>query len=448
MLFPNLAEQAVERAKSDYYRQVMGRIRKGRALAVQYYNGQGYRDYEKKIDKDLREQIPRSNNNLVKRIIERVSQVYTIPPVRTIDGEPADKYTDKIPDMNTEMQNVERYGNLLNLVAVKPTAYGEGADKHIELDLIIDFDVFVDPDDPLKAIAIVYPLPSEEGKPEHMMYIDAGGWVKYDLNGKVVKKEEHNYGLLPVYFHYTEKPMSDFWDVDYARDLVDSCRTVNVLSMDRTANVRFQSYGYVYASGTDGDDLQVGQNKVTTFRDPQAKLDIVTPPDTQDSTSTTINNEYKAIARNWHLPEDFVTGEGGVQAESGVARKLRSQELNDDRKGDLERCRKLEDGVYIICQSVYKIEFNIALADGYAVDFRENEISESEDERRLREEWEVDKGFKTWAHILIERNPDKFADEADPVAAAQEFINENKRRIKERGNLVDEILGGDNGGLL
>jgi len=224
--------------------------------------------------------------------------------------------------------------------------------------------------------------------------------------------------------------------VDYARDLIDACREINTLSMDRTANVRFQSYGYLWAAGVQHDQVIVtAPNKVLTFDDPQASLNLTTPPDTQQSTTDTINAIYKQIARNWHLPEDFV--EGSAAVESGRAIQLRNQELTDDRQGDIERCREMELGLYEICQKIAPVDFKRQLAGELSVDFQEKQLVESEEDRRARWEWEVDKGFKSWAEILFsEVNPDRF----ESVEEAQAYIDQN-RKAGKTPSVIGELLG-------
>ncbi len=134
-----------------------------------------------------------------------------------------------------------------------------------------------------------------------------------------------------------------------------------------------------------------------------------------EAVTATIRESYKMIARNYHLSEDFVAGT--VQAESGVALKLRNQELADDRKGDVERAREMEAELYKIEQQILRIDAGVAITGDFSVDSREDEIVESPEERRARWEWEVDKGYKTWAQVWMEMNPDKFATEAEAQAA-------------------------------
>ena len=158
------------------------------------------------------------------------------------------------------------------------------------------------------------------------------------------------------------------------------------------------------------------------------------------------NNLYKLVARNYHLSEDFV--EGQVQATSGVALKVRGQELQNERVGDVVRYKGLEADIFVIERDIFS-RVGIALPDKLMVDFSESVEYLSPQEQRERDDWDLSHNLTTVAKIAMRQNKD--LDEAQ----AEQLILDNatsgvtiKKVTDGRSNIVDDILGTNDGGLL
>jgi len=218
------------------------------------------------------------------------------------------------------------------------------------------------------------------------------------------------------------KPNTSFMDVDPAMDLIKSNEAVNVLNTALNANVLYQSYGIIVAKGFDEQEqekVKVGANR-TTFIGEDQDISIEAPPDTMESINATVKTRIHGVSLNYHLPHGFIEEEG--VAESGVARKIRNEELQTDRKGDIVRWRNTEERLYEIEKAIVKVDLQIDLPDTISIDYTESEEILTNDERRAQEEYDMKHGFRSAAEILHESDKDRYP----TIEKAQDQIDINR----------------------
>ena len=117
------------------------------------------------------------------------------------------------------------------------------------------------------------------------------------------------------------------------------------------------------------------------------------------------------LAQNWHLSVSFVEG---TVAESGTAKRMRNQELQDDRKSDIERWRNTEEELYNIEREILKVDAGFDPGEWGGVDFSESIIVLTPDEQTAQDEWDLAKGLISLVDIVKRRNPD--FDDAEAIA--------------------------------
>ena len=123
------------------------------------------------------------------------------------------------------------------------------------------------------------------------------------------------------------------------------------------------------------------------------------------------------LSQNYHLPTSFVEG---TTAESGVALRLRNQELQDDRKSDVAKWRDIEYKLFDMERLIIAVEQGQDAGDLEDVDFDESVEILSNQEQRDKWDWELSKGIIDEADIMTQINPDLTREEA------QEYLDERK----------------------
>jgi hypothetical protein len=136
-------------------------------------------------------------------------------------------------------------------------------------------------------------------------------------------------------------------------------------------------------------------------------MNIVTPPNTVDSITTSITTAYKMLAQNYHIDISFVEGQA---AASGIAIKLRNQELTDSRISDVIRWRQVEKQIFELERLMIAVDMGKDAGELEQVDFEETMEVLSDQEQRDKWEWELSKGLIDRADILMQKDPDRFPD--------------------------------------
>ena len=407
MIVP-MSEILVKQSQWDAQQNEKIKFRKGRATALDYYNGRTEEYTEKLFSKTLTKTIPTANINVTKRVVDRISMVYMVEPIRTYTKEDV---VDFFHEKNHKMQRLERYTNLLDAVLIKP-CWRDGV---IEYDIIHDYEPHFG-SDPMKPIAFTYPLSirSEvlDDTPTLFAYWDEETTFVYNEDGQIQDDPDNPdhvnfYGVLPFVECWREgKPEYAYFDTDPLNDLISTNHLINVSETNKMANVHYQSFGYLYANGSqiDKQDLEVGQDKIM-YLGMDGNLNIVTPPNSIPALSAAIQDSYKMLTQNYGLPTSFAEG---TSAESGVALRLRNQELSDERKSDIIRWNDIEFKLFELEKVILLHEMAMDAGELESVDYDETTDILTAQEQRDKWEWELGKGLIDEADILMQMNPDGY----------------------------------------
>ena len=436
-MIPNISELTVLPSRWDSNQQRKNKWKSTRYEALDYYNGRTRSYIDDYFSTSMLKKVVPGNINITKRIIDRISLVYMIPPKRLYTNEDV---TDFFTDKDQKLQRLERMTNLLDSVLVK-TCWREGK---IEYDIIMDYEPMFFGEDSLKPDAIVYPIRLKasvlDTTPEQYAYWDNEHHFIFDRNGKQYTQDDNPdminpYGVMPFVECYRDgKPEMHYLDTDASTDLINTNLAINVAETNKNANVMFQSFGYMFVNGAgiDMDTMEIGQDKVN-YLGVDGTISIVAPPNSVPALDESIKSTYKMLSQNYHLPTSFVEG---TTAESGVALRLRNQELQDDRKSDVTKWRDVEHKLFDLERLLIAVEEGKDAGDLEDVDFEESTEILSNQEQREKWDWELSKGIIDEADIMVQMNPDLTREEA------QEYLDERKKVVEapESGSSLLEAL--------
>ena len=422
-MIPKIQELVDKQSQWNAQQQAKNKWRERREMALDYYNGRTERYTKKYFSSTLSHKVPIANVNITKRIIDRISLVYMVAPKREYtDPDIVDYFVEK----DFKMQRLERFTNLLDSCLVKVT-FRNGL---LDYDIIHDFEPMFG-DDPLRPIGYTYPLSTKsevlDTTPELFAYWDMENTFIYDRNGKIyddADNPEHInfYGMLPFVECFREgRPEYAYLDTEPVNDIIKTNTVVNVAETNKSANIHFQSFGYIYANGSqiDKKDLQIGQDQIY-YLGVDGTLNVTSPPNSVPALTDSIKESYKMLAQNYHLPTSFADG---TTAESGVALRLRNQELQDDKKSDIVKWNDVEKNIFDVERQVLTTELMINPGELESVDFGETADILSAQEQRDQWEWELSKGIIDVADILTKMDSDRFPERKD----ALEYLEERKQ---------------------
>tara|TARA_Y100001963_G_scaffold49551_1_gene69516 strand:- start:3059 stop:4390 length:1332 start_codon:yes stop_codon:yes gene_type:complete len=429
-MIPNVGKTLLRESRMDAQQNAKNQWRKKRLIARDYYNGNTEGYTENYFSNSLVKKVPISNVNITKRIIDRISLVYMKPPTREYSNE---NFPMLLHGKDFKLQRAERMTNLLEHILIKPT-WRHGV---LDYDIIMDFEAQFD-DDPLRPSSITYPLSIKasvmDDTPELHAYWDAENTFVYDGNGKI-QDDPNNpdhinpYGVLPfVECFKNGRPEYSYIDTSPAMDIIATNLEVNVSETNSNANTMFQSFGYMYVNGSqvEKETLEVGQDKIS-FLGIDGTMSIVSPPNTVDALANSIEHSYKLLSQNYNLSVSFVEA---TTAMSGVALKLRGQELQDSRISDVIRFKEIEQKLFDLESIILGVEANVNAGELLKVDYGESMEILSDEEQRAKWDWELSHGLIDKLDILMQRDPDRYPDRQ----TAQEYIDERQEKpIEEEG---------------
>ena len=415
-MIPSTAQLAVEMSRVAWQDQEKKRWMQSRDKAYDYYKGRT-EAYTKKFfsDKIIKE-VECANVNITKRVIDRISLVYMKAPIRDYSNE---NVIDFFYQKDFKMQRAERLCNLLECILLKPTWRNE----RIEYDIIRDWEPMFG-DDPLNPYAITYPLQVRSS----VMDTTAELWSYWDLENhfiyekgtgkKIVDNENidmiNPYSMLPFVDCYRDgKPEASYYDTDASPDLIATNAIINQAEFNKAANNMFQSFGigYITGSNIEKEKLEIGQDK-WTFLGHDGTINMVSPPNSVPALTDSIKESYKMLAQNYHLSISFVDG---TSAESGVALRLRNQELMDSRRSDVERWKQIEKKMFEVESIIIAIEQGKDAGFLLGIDYEESTEILSDEEQRAKWDWELSNGLIDKADILMQQDADKYPERQDAL---------------------------------
>ena len=421
-MIPSAGKLAVLMSKFDIQQQRKNKWKQSRYEAMDYYKGDTTSYTSKYFSSSTLSKVVTGCVNVTKRVVDRISLVYMTPPKRLYTKE---DLPDLFIEKDLKLQRLERITNLLDAVLLKPCwRLKEDGSGCIEYDIIWDYEPLFE-DDPLKPSAIIYPVSKKasvlDATPELWVYWDKENTFTFDNDGKSYTQDDNPeminpYGRLPFVECYREgKPEMNYLDTFASNDLIATNLAINCAETNKAANVMFQSFGYLFVNGAgiDKDTMQIGQDKIN-YLGVDGSISIVSPPNAIPALDESIKSSYKMLAQNYHLPSTFVEG---TTAESGVALRMRNQELQDDRKSDVTRWRDIEFKLFELEQLIIAVELGQAAGDLEDVDFAESVDILSDQEQREKWEWELSKGIIDVADIMMKKNPDLTREDAEEILA-------------------------------
>ena len=414
------SQKLVELSKIEWQQNQKNVWRQKREKAYNYYKGRTdeYLKAYYKADKGIPiyDKIPIPTIELTRRVINRVSLVYMNPPIREYTNETLQEFT---KGKDHKLQRAERLTNLLECLLLKPT----WRNGFIEYDIIRDYEPIFG-DDPLTPVAITYPLSVKDNvmdtTPELWAYWDDENHYNYEkTTGRLIAPEDNPemsnpYNILPFVECYRDgKPEASYLDTDASNGLIATNEMVNVAEFNKAANLQFQSFGFGFISGSniDYDKIEIGQDKWSALGH-DGTLGMVSPPNTVDSISNAITNSYKLLAQNYGLDASFAEG---TAAESGISRRLRMQELLDNRSSDVTRWNDIEKKIFEVEARILTIEVSRDAGFLLNVDYTESTDILSAEEQREKWDWELANGLIDKADVLMQQDPDKYEDRQDAL---------------------------------
>ena len=409
---------------------------------LDYYNGDNTEQYlENYFKANAFQEIPTTSMNITKRFIDRLSRVYTLGASRTL-GSNQEQYDNLTRLKDLKLKHFEKKTNLLGTLAVEVSLNENNGVPYFDYNPKYAFDVELDPLNPLKPIAIKYPIIShtddatEGNEVLRYAYYDDQGFIIYDENGKELQAETHNMGVLPFVFLHRDHHQLDFF-VPGAIDIMSCNEMVNILFSEMNLGMRFQMFGQYTITGLYQDEKfqRAGSDEIIILPE-GADLDIVAPDVNVGDAIKLAKSMLEIVAANNHLTIAFEDN-NKERPQSGIALKIRDIERQEDYQDRLELWSIYEQELYNL-ERISANTIGINLPDTVGIDFNEPSPVMTTQEEIMWNDWMIANNMTTKAQLLQKYNKDLSLKQAEKIIEKNKEINGSGEE-KQTGSIFNRL---------
>ena len=438
----NMIVNSIKNFKYDNLRQRYQYIDK----LLDYYQGDNTSQYiTDKFKASAFKEVPITSYNVTKRMIDRMSRIYTLGATRTLESN-NEEYESLIKFKDFKIKHIEKMTRLLGTIAVQ-VSWKKNADgtPYFDYTPFYKFDVITNPDNPLEALAIIYPmlLPIDDASqaPKEMYcYWDDKVKRIYDEKMNTISETPHKYGRLPFVFLHRDHQIDSFFCYP-AHDIISVNEMVNILFTEMNLGMRFQMFGQYVATGLYSDEniQRAGSDEIIVMPD-GTDLSILSPSVNISEALKLARAMLELVAQNNHLQISF-SETNRDRPSSGIALKIKDLERFENYQDDLELFAHYE-------RELYDLERSIALANrftlpfNFGVDFNEPEYPMNIPDEISWNAWLLENNLTTRAKLLQKYNKDLTDIQANAELIANGEVNGREQQPERQGSIFERLRAG------
>jgi hypothetical protein len=405
--------------------------------------------------------------NIFRRIINRLSVVYQEPAERyllveseqgkTVENPHNERYQELLTgsNINAASKMWNRYAKAFDTCYVRPVYRGEGTDEaRIEYDVFAphQLKVVAKTEDYLQPERVEFTVTSGSEEETEIWTATEHSIVNEDrrpIPGRNPWNGVNRYGILPFFPVRLRVSNEDHWG-EGDTQLADINEKINVLLANTNYNTLMQTHGQLYAVNFElpenyrvGPDAVIAIDKIQTG-DVMPSVGYIHPDPAIEVALKQIDWMVKTSAMQRGLPASSVSID--ETAQSGAAKAIDNQELQELRADDIELLRPAEKSLYKITRTIWNFHRpNEKIGDEgvFGIDFKLPDVGQSPEDERKEKDWKY--GYGLWTPI------DDMADEDEGISReqAETIIQENLAKKAELfpqpKQLQDEPDNGDTG---
>jgi hypothetical protein len=372
--------------------------------------------------------------NIVKKVINNLSQVYREPPSRAIEGTEKDQelYNEIVEGcaLDVRMKQASRYCKLLKTILLRPIWRNEKLDVDIITGNICDV-VTGDSPEILEQVLITDYGTTDKVEDVTFSHWTPETWTRLDYRGNVLEQAENPYRILPFLpiFDYPP-PSSAFW-LPGGSDLISLQESINLKLTDLLYLISQQSFGVGWIRGAQaggsvkvdpGTLVELPENGALGFESQKAEIGEV------------VNAIDKLV--KWACVSNGLSA-GSMSTDpseaSGLSKIVDTRELSEMRQDDIALWRSYEKQLFNLMRTIYNAHSSKKLSESATlkIDLADPKAAEVDPLSQAKSnELLVELGVISPVDVLLEMNTDLQTRE-DALA--------HLLKVKEENKLLTEI---------
>jgi len=440
------------------HRQMLRDFYDNNQATLEYLFKWGFIDYKTKA---ILSHLPGISRNITKKVIDRISMCYRVPPTRAllnakdkpIKDDQYNLFIQDNPAFHPWLKNAERRFNLLGNVLLRPSFIKDQNEMKffIESDYIAYFTYY----DPLHPIGYDIPMrvdvESSKVKQEKWLFINDDFMFYHDQNGNAetvgdLPDFKNPYSIAPL-VDFSDFAVDDYWSLG-EKNLVEANRMLNIMTLTGMYGFHFQSFDQPYVSGADESDI--GQIRLGPHN-------IAFGPEGSTMSLLGYNPNFSGMTEWLGTFNQTILDDHGLQASfedpsniaSGVALKIKNQELLENRQDKIDLFRLKEGELLNVISAMTEyhpeLKYKIPKDTKLRINFEEIEFPVTEQEERDQYEFERKNNFTTPIEWLKSKDPDLTDDAAQELLDKNKEVNQTQVSLAgNKDNITDLLRGGKN----
>ena len=399
---------------------------------LDYYAGDNTAQYiEDRFSADAFKEIPVSEFNVTRRMIDRMSRIYTLGATRNVNK----LYDDMVIRKSYKMKHIEKMTRLVGTVATQ-IAFNKEPKPEVKYNPVYYFDAFFE-DDPFTPTAITYPLVqnihdiSDVNKLSYA-YWDKDHYIVYDEEGNIAVEQMHNYGILPFVFTHREHHLNEFF-VTGAYDICAANEQINILLTEAALGMRFQMFGQYVIEGMYEEEkiMRAGSSEIMVIPEP-ARLDIKSPQANVREAIDLVKAILDLTAQNNHLWITFAEDGKSDRPSSGIALKIKDLERFEDYQDDVELWEEYEREMYDIERTIAGVN-GLRLPEEMGIKFNEPEYPMSAQDQIALDTFMLTNNLITQKDLMLKYNKHLTEQEAEKLVTNNKETNAEATEPEQTG---------------
>ena len=378
---------------------------------------------EDRFSADAFREIPVSEFNVTRRMIDRMSRIYTLGATRNV----SDTYDDMTLKKPHKLKHMEKMTRLIGTIATQ-VVFKQTPKPHFNYNPVYYFDAYFD-QDPFVPYAITYPMVqnvhdiSDTDKLNYC-YWDDVQYLVYDEDGNIIFEQTHNYWIIPFVFTHREHHLYEFF-VTGAYDICAANEQINILLTEAALGMRFQMFGQYVIEGMYEEEkiMRAGSSEIMVIPEP-ARMDIKSPQANVREAIDLVKAILDLTAQNNHLWITFAEDGKSDRPSSGIALKIKDLERFEDYQDDVELWEMYEREIYTV-EKVMAEANGIRLPEEMGLRFNEPDYPMSAQDQIAVDTFMLENNLITQKDLMLKYN--KHLTEGE----AEKLVNENKETNAE-----------------
>lgn len=347
--------------------------------------------------------------NVVRKIVDLKSRVYSAEPKRQIDGTEADKILfAEIAEqsaLSIKLKTASRLTKLCKTCMIRPVWRSGRLDLDVLTGDVLDVVTGDSPEDITSVMVTHY---GQNGRPEEVTYSvwSADSWERLDWRGHVLESGANPYGLIPFVALHDHAPTDSFW-CPGGDDLIAIQDAINKALVDLLHTVEFQGFGVGWVRGAEGGGtLKAGPGSLIELPK-DGELGYAATQAPIEEMVAAIDQLVKWAAVSNGIPAASLSTDPSV--ESGISKIIGNAELTESRADDVALWRVYERRIFAVIRAVWNAHNptrQLSDAAALTTDFADPKPETSaKDQAQV---WEIllSMGLTSPVDCIMEKNPD------------------------------------------